>query len=162
MSKNNLEPNSEDGEKQALVNMVEQADGSLALYPVSYEKPANEHIDLFELDEVLKRNPDFIKEKGIQLILISYYMNGAAGLKIVSKNPIPSDFISQIEHIQSSLLFNWNLNRISSWELLIKNVFSENPENIFQEEIPRYLRESFSILLWMLDDIQTALNNEEL
>ena len=59
------------------------------------------------------------------------------------------------------LLFNWNLNRISSWELLIKNVFSENPENIFQEEIPRYLRESFSILLWMLDDIQTALKNEK-
>ena len=102
MSKNNLEPNSENGEKQALVNMVEQADGSLALYPVSHEKPATEHIDLFELDEVLKRNPDFIKEKGIQLILISYYMNGAAGLKIVSKNPIPSDFITQIEHIQSS------------------------------------------------------------
>ena len=141
--------------------MVEQADGSLALYPVTYEKPIKNHIDLFELDDVLKRNPSFIKDKGIQLILISYYMNGAIGLKIMSKNPIPPELVSQIEQTQSRLLFNWNLNRISSRELLIKNVFPENPENIFQEDIPRYLRESFSILLWMTDDIQSALKNND-
>ena len=108
VSKNSLEPNDKDGENQALVNMVEQADGSLALYPVTYEKPPNGHIDLFELDDVLKRNPEFIKDKGIQLILISYYMNGSIGLKIVSKNPIPVDLITQIELTQSRLLFNWN------------------------------------------------------
>ncbi len=161
VAKNKLEPNGKDDKNLALVNMVEQADGSLALYPVTHKKPANNHIDLFELDDVLKKNPEFIKDKGIQLILISYYMNGSIGLKIVSKNPIPAELVSQIERTQSSLLFNWNLNRISSRELLIKNVFSENPENIFQEEIPRYLRESFSILLWMLDDIQNALKNDD-
>ncbi|MHA1522075.1 MAG: PhoU domain-containing protein [Promethearchaeota archaeon] len=161
VTKNNLEPSDKNSKNQALVNMVEQADGSLALYPVRYKKPINNHIDLFELDDVLKRNPDFIKDKGIQLILISYYMNGSIGLKIVSKNPIPAKLIIQIEQTQSRLLFNWNLNRISSRELLIKNVFSENPENIFQEEIPRYLRESFSILLWMLDDIQNALEKND-
>lgn len=42
----------------------------------------------FDLDAVLKKNPKFIDEKGIQLILISYYMNGAVGVEILSKSII--------------------------------------------------------------------------
>lgn len=49
---------------------------------------------------------------------------------------------------------------MSNHKLLIKNVFSESPESIFQEEIPRYIRECFSILIWMLDDLQESLETQ--
>lgn len=161
IEKFDLNPNQNSSSDGSIINMYEQADGSLALYPMSQEKPIHESIALFELDEAVKKNPRFIDEKGIQLILISYYMNGAHGVEIVSKNEIPKALIIQIEQTQERLLFNWNLNRVSAYKLLIKNVFSESPENIFQEEIPRYLRECFSILIWMLDDLYDALQNND-
>ncbi|MHA1794546.1 MAG: PhoU domain-containing protein [Promethearchaeota archaeon] len=167
IQKHGLEPktdsnSSSNTSSDAIINMFEQPDGSLALYPTSLEKSAQSKVFLFDLDEVIKKNPKFIEQKGIQLILISYYMNGAAGVEIISKGNIPKKLIEQIEQAQERLLFNWNLNQVSNHKLLIKNVFSESPENIFQEEIPRYIRECFSILIWMLDDLQDALKTESL
>lgn len=165
--KHGLEPDKEASKNasevnpEAVINMFEQPDGSLALYPTSLEKSSESMVYLFDLDEVLKKNPKFIEQKGIQLILISYYMNGAAGVEIISKSNIPKRIIKQIEQAQERLLFNWNLNQVSNHKLLIKNVFSESPENIFQEEIPRYIRECFSILIWMLDDLQESLETQE-
>jgi len=148
-----------DGTKteEPIVNIFENPDGSLAIYPISYEFVLEDSIFILELDDILKENPNFIEENGISLILISYYMNGAHGVEVQSKHPIPQDLITQIEKIQQRLLFNWNLSRESPHKLLIKNVFTETPENIFQKEIPRYLRESFSVILWMLDDIHIAI-----
>ena len=143
------------------VNIFENPDGSLAIYPISQSTFSPEDsIFILELDDILKENPNFIDENGISLILISYYMNGAHGVEIQSKHPIPQELITQIERIQQRLLFNWNLSRVSPHKLLIKNVFTETPENIFQKEIPRYLRESFSVILWMLDDIHTAVKTD--
>ncbi|MHA1584177.1 MAG: PhoU domain-containing protein [Promethearchaeota archaeon] len=141
------------------INIYEMPDGSLQLYPEKRKTKKNKRIHILELDELIKENPNFIKEKGITFMLISYYMNGATGVEIQSKHPIPPEFIDQVEKLQGQLLFNWNVTRDSSHKLLIKNVFSESPENIFQDEIPRYLRESFSILLWMLEDINSTLQN---
>ncbi|WP_457558188.1 PhoU domain-containing protein [Candidatus Harpocratesius sp.] len=162
IQKHGLSPssNSQNPKRETVINMYEQADGSLALYPTSLEKSKKNVIYRFDLDAVLKKNPKFIDEKGIQLILISYYMNGAAGVEILSKSIIPRKLIEQIEQAQERLLFNWNLNQMSNHKLLIKNVFSESPESIFQEEIPRYIRECFSILIWMLDDLQESLETQ--
>ncbi|XEO79992.1 hypothetical protein WKT22_05039 [Candidatus Lokiarchaeum ossiferum] len=162
IKKNHLEKKEKNGSsKDPAVNIFENPDGSLGIFPLKEKIKSKEQIFLLELDDLLKQNPNIINEKGISLILISYYMNGASGIEIQSKQPIPKEFIDQIEKTQTRLLFNWNLNRVSSRKLLIKNIFSETPENIFQEEIPRYLRESFSILLWMLEDILTAMENED-
>ena len=140
------------------VNIFENPDGSLAIYPMAQSTfSPEESIKILELDDILKESPHFIDENGISLILISYYMNGAHGVEIQSKHPIPQELIGQIERIQQRLLFNWNLVRESSHKLLIKNIFNETPENIFQKEIPRYLRESFSVILGMLNDVHMAI-----
>ena len=124
-------------------------------------KPKIEQPIMFDLDQYLKDNPHFIQDRSICPILISYYMNGTVGVDIISKNPIPEDLITQIERIQSRLLLNWNTSRINSRHLLIKNLFTETPENFFQEEIPRYLRESFIILLGMIEDMLTAVEEKK-
>ena len=162
IKKNHLEKaNKKATGKDPIVNIYENPDGSLAIFPYKLKRKNKEQIFLLELDDLLRQNPNFIEEKAISLMLISYYMNGAAGIEIQSKKPIPKDFIEQIEKIQTRLLFNWNLTRESSRKILVKNIFSETPENIFQEEIPRYLRECFSILLWMLEDILTAMEERD-
>ncbi len=160
IKKNNFDKiSSKENEKEPTVNVYENPDGSLSLYPLKLKKESKEQIILLELDDLMNENPHFIEDRGIILMLISYYMNGASGMEIQSKHPIPKDFIEQIEKTQTRLLFNWNVNRESSRKILIKNIFTETPENIFQENIPRYLRECFSILLWMIEDILNALEN---
>lgn len=146
-------------EETPVVNVYENADGSLSIYSEApkLKEQADEPI-LIDLDEYLKDNPNFISDRFIQMILISYYMNGAVGLDIVSKNPIQDELIAQIEKTQSRLLLNWNMSRINARKILIKNVFSETPDrDIFNEEIPRYLREIFIILLGMIEDILSAI-----
>jgi phosphate uptake regulator len=147
----NLEP---------VVNLFEMSDGSLQIYPDLPSEAKEENMALLDLDDMLKQNPAFIEEKVIQMLLISYYMNGFTGVEIVSKNPIPDEFVNQVERTQDRLLFNWNTSRINAFKILIKNVFSETPENIFQEEIPRYLRESFIILLGIIEDIESSLKDK--
>jgi phosphate uptake regulator len=147
--------------KEPEVNIYEMPDGSLKIFPLGKEQKTEEEIQMIDLDELIKENPRFLEDKAIQMILISYYMNGAIGVEINSKKTIPKEIIEQIERTQQRLLFNWNYNRISNHKVLIKNIFKESPENIFQEDIPRYLRESFSILLWIIEDIQTALEEDD-
>ncbi len=146
---------------EPIVKMFEMADGSLQIYPFVRVKDIIPQIFRLDLDEFFKENPLYVEEKTISQLLISFYMNGAAGAEIISKSPIPKNLIDQIEKIRSRLLFNWNLTRESHHRILIKNVFTESPENIIEEEIPRYLRECFSILLWMLEDLISAIEQEK-
>jgi len=139
-----------------VVDMYEMPDGSLQLYSSGKLTPKQHEIEHLDLDEFLRENPNFIKDKFIKSVLISFYMNGSIGVEIVSKNPIPEDFIAQIEKTQTRLLLNWNMTRISSRHISIKNLFQETPDNFYQDEIPRYLRESFIILHGMIEDFLTA------
>lgn len=143
---------------EPVLNLYEMADGSLQIFPEPKIENHQDNITTIDLDEMLRQNPSFIEDRSIKMILISCYMNGQNGIQIVSKQPLPDSFIDQIERTQDKLLFNWNTSRITNRKLLIKNVFTETPENIFQAEIPRYLRESFIILLGMIEDIEEALN----
>jgi phosphate uptake regulator len=142
------------------VNLYEMPDGSLQIYPEKPPEVKKDDIALIDLDDMIKQNPAFIEEKTIQMILISNYMNGMTGVEIMSKKPIPDELVEQVERTQDRLLFNWNTSRINAYKLLIKNVFTETPENIFQDEIPRYLKESFQFLLGMIEDIETALQEQ--
>lgn len=167
IKKNNLERTKQNGNisdediSDPMVNMFEIADGSLQIYPFDQTKSKKPQLFRLDLDEFVKTSPNFIKDKTVTQLLISFYMNGAAGAEIISKSPIPKNLIEQIEKIRSRLLFNWNLTRETNHRILIKNVFTESPENIIEEEIPRYLRECFSILLWMLEDLISAIENED-
>jgi phosphate uptake regulator len=153
-------------DESPIVNVYENIDGSLSIYSEDpKQKDQVEEPILIDLDEFLKENPRFISDRFIQMILISYYMNGAVGIELVSKNLIPEELIAQIEKTQSRLLLNWNTSRINARKILIKNVFSETPDrDIFNEEIPRYLREIFIILVGMIEDILSAIeeNNYEI
>lgn len=139
-----------------VVDMYEMPDGSLQLYSTGKLTPKQHELEHLDLDEFLKENPNFIKDKFIKSVLISFYMNGSIGVEIVSKNLIPEELIAQIEKTQTRLLLNWNMTRISSRHISIKNLFQETPDNFYQDEIPRYLRESFIILHGMIEDFLTA------
>jgi len=139
-----------------VVDMYEMPDGSLQLYSTGKLTPKQQEIEHLDLDEFLKENPNFIKDKFIKSVLISFYMNGSIGVEIVSKNPIPEELISQIEKTQTRLLLNWNMTRLSSRHISIKNLFQETPDNFYQDEIPRYIRESFIILHGMIEDFLAA------
>ena len=143
------------------VNIYENPDGSLSIYPEKANEQKKRREFTIELDEYLKQNPNFIEDKAIQMILISYYMNGATRLEILSQKQIQREFIDQIEDILERLLLNWNLNRESNYKLYIENALTETPENIIEERIPQYLKESFSKLIWMIDDILTAIKEKE-
>jgi len=143
------------------VNIYENADGSLSIYPEKIREQEKRSEFTIELDGYLKENPNFIKDKAIQMILISYYMNGATKLEILSQKQIQREFIDQIEDILERLLLNWNLNRESNYKLYIENALTETPENIIEERIPQYLKESFSRLMWMIDDILFAIKEKD-
>lgn len=156
-----LSPKSDkDLENGPTVNIYENPDGSLSIYPSKANEKEKRREFTIELDEYLKQNPNFVKDKAIQMILISYYMNGATRLEILSQKHIQREFIDQIEDILTRLLLNWNLNRESNYKLYIENALTESPENIIEERIPQYLKESFSKLLWMIDDILTAIKEK--
>jgi phosphate uptake regulator len=150
-----------DLENDPTVNIYENPDGSLSIYPAKVKAQEKGKKFTIELDEYLKQNPNFIKDKAIQMILISYYMNGATRVEILSQKQIQREFIDQIEDILNRLLLNWNLNRESNYKLYIENALTESPENIIQERIPQYLKESFSRLLWMIDDILVAIKEKD-
>ncbi|MHA1718927.1 MAG: hypothetical protein ACTSWX_09215, partial [Promethearchaeota archaeon] len=133
------------------VNIFENPDGSLSIYPAKLKERKRTKEFTLELDEFVKQNPNFIKDKAIQMILISYYMNGATKLEILSQKRIQREFIDQIEDILNRLLLNWNLIRESNYKLYIENALAESPENIIEERIPQYLKESFGHLIWMID-----------
>jgi len=139
------------------VNIYENADGSLSIYPEKVKEQEKKREFTIILDDYLKQNPNFIEDKAIQMILISYYMNGATKLEILSQKKIQREFIDQIENILNRLLLNWNLNRESNYKLLIENALSESPENIIEERIPQYLKKSFNRLIWMIDDILDSI-----
>ena len=154
-------PVSKAQEDDSIVNIFEMPDGSLRIFPSLESSAEEDSFGIVDLDEIQKMNKNFIKEKSIQMILISYYMNGSKGIEIVSSKPIPNEIISQIERTQTRLLFNWNYSKLSNRRIIIKNVFQERAENIFQEEIPRFLRESFSILLGIIEDLVDAIENDQ-
>ena len=143
------------------VNIYENPDGSLSIYPTKVNEHEKGKEFTIDLDDYIKQNPNFIKDKAIQMILISYYMNGATRLEILSQKQIQREFIDQIEDILNRLLLNWNLNRESNYKLYIENALTETPENIIEERIPQYLKESFSRLLWMIDDILFAIKEKD-
>ena len=142
------------------VNIYENADGSLSIYPEKGKEQEKKREFTIILDDYLKENPNFIKDKAIQMILISYYMNGATKLEILSQKKIQREFIDQIENILNRLLLNWNLDRESNYKLYIENALSETPENIIEERIPQYLKKSFNRLIWMIEDILEAINEK--
>ncbi|RLI60451.1 MAG: hypothetical protein DRO88_14350, partial [Promethearchaeia archaeon] len=143
------------------VNIFENPDGSLSIYPAKLKERKRAKEFTLELDEFVKQNPNFIKDKAIQMILISYYMNGATKLEILSQKRIQREFIDQIEDILNRLLLNWNLIRESNYKLYIENALAESPENIIEERIPQYLKESFGHLIWMIDDILSAVKTND-
>ncbi len=143
------------------VNIYEMPDGHLEIYVDKDFSPEEPNLARIDLDEFIDNNPKFIEQKSIQMILISYYMNGSKGLEIISKNSIPNEIIHQIENTQSKLLFNWNMSKISSRRILIKTVFKERAKDIFQEQIPRFLRESFAVLLGILEDFIASLESDD-
>ncbi|MHA1765963.1 MAG: PhoU domain-containing protein, partial [Promethearchaeota archaeon] len=47
------------------------------------------------------------------------------------------------------------------YKLYIENALAESPENIIEERIPQYLKESFGHLIWMIDDILSAVKTND-
>ena len=158
---NSLPKSDKDLENGPTVNIYENPDGSLSIYPAKIKEQEKKKHFTIELDDYVKQNPNFIKDKGIQMILIRYYMNGATKLEILSKKQIQREFVDQIEQILNRLLLNWDLNRESNYKLYIENALAESPENIIEERIPQYLKKSFQHLILMIDDILSAVKSND-
>lgn len=169
IKKNKLDVRKKDGTNGKLINIFENPDGSLQIFLKKDTISESEKIlDRINLNEYLGEGPDsseesrhFIKDKTIQMLLISFYMNGSYGVEILYTNPIPKEIISQVEHTQQKLLFNWNLTILSSRKIEIKTIFDERTADIFEKDIPRFLRDSFSILLSVIEVIIESLNTDE-